>query len=164
MQKSVPGVVFTHSPLKCCVDWQDALLFSSPLVALPEEGARSWLHTQRDRKVGVPSLCPDAPCSCCSVSEPLSPGSSGLDRGGTSRHGSSQAFPTPPVRLSCTPLVCAPCQLNSEGQQASGALGGTTQQRSPGSLSPCVERMSRGGSLAHIVGHKDQVDFTEFKC
>ena len=69
-------------------------------------------------------------------------------------------FLTLPVCLSCTSLVCAHCQMNAAGQQASRALGGATGWRIPGSLSHCVEKKSRGGSLAHIVGLKEQVDST----
>lgn len=149
------SVVFTHSPLKCCVGWHDIGLSSSPLRLLFLKRVHGVGCTCTGQDWGCAVPVPRRTVSCCSVSEPLSPRSSGLARGSSSR-----AFLTPPVRLSCTPLVCAPSQLYAEGRQASGALGGTPQQRSPGSLSHCVEGVSCGGSLAHIMGHKDPVDFT----
>ena len=76
--------------------------------------------------------------------------------------GSSLAFLTPSIHLSCTPLLCAHCPLNVEGQQASRHL-----LEPPGGALWDPEMlcggMSHGGSLVLIMGHKEQVDFTGFR-
>ena len=113
--------------------------------------------------------CPgfrDAQCSCCSAFLSLFPCRvvQVWLKVGPAMSGSSCALLIQPVCLSCELLVCAHCQVNVEGQQSSKALDGATfRQGGSGSLSHGVERMSHGGSPAHLIGHKEQVDFPGFR-
>lgn len=146
--------VFSRKPLKCYIGWHDIPLFySSPWPVFPKNvDAVGCTDMGKGDKSAVPCSETHGVHAVLHfrVSFTMQFRSA---RVGTSCEWLSQAFLTPPVRLSCTSLVCAHCQLNAEGQHVSMVRCGVTGWRSPESLSHCVERKSHGGSLAHIAGH-----------